>query len=55
MPDNSTDLVGFNNTQDLTLTSILLENFTMFYDWGFVNKGGFSNIPVTASGMYGGD
>jgi hypothetical protein len=55
MPNNSTDLVGFDNTQDLTLTSILLENFIMFYDWGFVNKGGFSNIPVSASGMYGGD
>lgn len=52
---NSTDLVGFDNTQDLTLSNILLENFTMMYDWGFVNKGGFSNVNIPASGLYGGN
>lgn len=55
MPNNTTDLAGFSNTQDLTLTNILLENFTMMYDWGFVNKGGFSNVAIPGSGMYGGD
>lgn len=52
---NSTNLVGFDNTQDLGLTSILLENFTMLYDWGYVNKGGFSNVTAPASGLYGGE
>lgn len=52
---DTTNLEGFQNTQDLGLTNILLENFVIRYDWGFVNKGGFYNINMPASGMYGGD
>lgn len=53
--DNTINLEGFNNTQDLGLTNILLENFVLRYDWGFINKGGYYNINTPASGMYGGD
>jgi hypothetical protein len=49
------NLEGFNNTQDLGLTNILLENFVMRYDWGFINKGGFYNIVSPATGIYGND
>ena len=50
-----TQLVGFQNSQDATLSNILLQNFISFYDWGFLDKGGFYNVRVPASGMYGGD
>ncbi len=51
----SINLAGFENTQDLTLTNILLENFILRYDWGFADKGGFYNIKIPSSGMYGGE
>lgn len=50
-----TQLQGFTNSQDATLSNILLQNFISFYDWGFIDKGGFYNTKVPASGMYGGD
>lgn len=49
-----TELKGFNNSQDVVLSNVLLENFISFYDWGFVNKGGFYNFQIPSSGMYGG-
>jgi hypothetical protein len=51
---NYTELVGIQNSQDLTISNILLENFISFYDWGFFNKGGFYNISIPTSGAYGG-
>ena len=48
-------LRGFSNSQDATLSNILLENFINFYDWGFIDKGGYYNISIPASGLYGGD
>lgn len=47
-------LVSINNTQDSNLSNILLDNFIAFYDWGFVDKGGFNNVSIPSSGMYGG-
>lgn len=47
-------LVSINNTQDSNLSNILLDNFIAFYDWGFIDKGGFNNISIPSSGMYGG-
>lgn len=49
-----TKLNGFSNSQDVTVSNILLENFISFYDWGFLDKGGFYNYQIPASGMYGG-
>jgi hypothetical protein len=48
-------LVGVNNTQDATLSTIILDNFVSFYDWGFLDKGGFNTATIPSSGMYGGD
>ena len=47
-------LVSVNNTQDSNLSNILLDNFVAFYDWGFIDKGGFNSISIPTSGMYGG-
>lgn len=49
-----TKLAGITNSQDVTLSNILLENFVSFYDWGFLDKGGFYNFQIPSSGMYGG-
>ena len=48
-------LVGIRNTQDSMLSTLLLDNFITFYDWGFLDKGGFNNVSIPTSGMYGGD
>lgn len=50
-----TELRGIVNTQDPAITNLLLENFLSFYDWGFLNKGGYYNYTIPASGgAYGG-
>jgi hypothetical protein len=50
-----TQLKGFQNSQDATLSNILLRNLISFYDWGFLDKGGFVNVKIPSSGMYSGD
>jgi hypothetical protein len=47
-------LVGITNTQDTALSNILLDNFVTMFDWGLMEKGGFNNIQIPESGMYGG-
>jgi len=54
MSNYVTSLVGIDNTQDATLSTILLDNFVTFYDWGFLDKGGFNSVTIPNSGMYGG-
>ena len=49
------DLMGFDNIQERRLSNILLDNFISFYDWGFLNKGGFVNVNRPTSGLYGGN
>jgi len=46
-----TQLKGFQNSQDATLSNILLRNLISFYDWGFLDKGGFVNVKIPSSGM----
>jgi hypothetical protein len=48
-------LVGIRSTQEFALRNVLLDNMISFYDWGFLDKGGFNNISIPSSGMYGGD
>ena len=55
MPDDYKSLKGVLNTQDVSFSNNLLENFIVFYDWGFTNAGGFYNIDIPESGLYGGD
>ena len=47
--------VGVSNVQDSTLSNVLLDNFIKFYDWGFLDNGGYINVQAPASGMYGGN
>lgn len=48
-------LVGIDNVQDLTLSNTILDNMIKFFDYGFTDKGGFINVAIPSSGMYGGD
>lgn len=48
-------LIGVNNIQDSTLSNVLTDNLIKFYDWGFLDKGGYVNIQSPSSGMYGGN
>ena len=54
MPDY-TELKGFTQIGDSTLTSIIQDNIIEFYDWGLLNKGNYFNITIPTSGQYGGD
>tara|TARA_R110002167_G_scaffold72360_1_gene203579 strand:+ start:2646 stop:3632 length:987 start_codon:yes stop_codon:yes gene_type:complete len=59
-------MVGGSNTKlntyypnfkvtDATVSEMLLDNFVNFYDWGLLDAGGFYNIDIPQSGIYGGD
>lgn len=48
-------LVGIDNIQDLSLSTIITDNLIKFFDYGFVEKGGFVNVDIPSSGMYGGE
>ena len=54
MPDY-TELNGFYQIGDNTLTSMLQDNIIEFFDWGLLNKGSYFNINIPTSGQYGGD
>ena len=51
----SDQLKGFDNLGKYSYTEILEHNLIAFFDWGFINKGGFTNINIPTSGSYGGD
>jgi len=54
MPDY-TELKGFTQIGDNTLTSTIQDNVIEFFDWGLLNKGNYFNITIPTSGQYGGD
>ena len=44
-----------DNMGDSTLTPMISDNIIEFFDWAFLDKGGFFNISIPSSGHYGGD
>jgi hypothetical protein len=48
-------LKGFDSLAKYAYTEILEQNLIAFFDWGLINKGGFTNINISTSGTYGGD
>jgi len=50
----STELKGFASIGDDTYSDILRANIVSFIDWGLINKGGFFNVTIPSSGIYGG-
>jgi len=52
------DYTKFNNVESIgqnSLVTTLEENIKSFLDWGFLNIGGFINVNIPTSGLYGGN
>mgnify|MGYP001387579253 CR=1 FL=1 len=54
MPDY-TQLKGFDNLGDTTLSAKVQLNLIAFFDWGIMDKGGYLNVDIPSTGVYGGD
>jgi hypothetical protein len=52
---SATSLKGIDNLGQYTYDEILRQNLIAFFDWGFINKAGFSNVAISASGAYDND
>ena len=54
MPDY-TNFKGVSSIGQDSYGDVLRANIISFIEWGFLNKGGFVNVKIPASGLYGGD
>ena len=52
---SATELKGFDNFNKYSYLENLEKNLIMFFDWGFINKGGFQTFNIPTSGAYGGE
>lgn len=50
----NTNLKGFDNVGDSTITTVIQDNLVEFFDWGLLEKGNFFNISIPTTGQYGG-
>ena len=55
MANEHLKLNKIDNMGDSTLTPLLGDNIIEFFDWAFLDRGGFFNIKIPTSGHYGGD
>ena len=44
-----------NNYGDSTVSSIIQDNLIEFFDWAIMDIGGFTNISIPQTDVYGGD
>ena len=44
-----------SNIGDSTISSLISDNLIEFFDWGLLDAGGFFNVSIPTSGLYGGD
>ena len=51
----ATDLKGVTAFGESTITNDIRENVVAFFEWGILNKGGFVNVELSDSGVYGGN
>lgn len=49
-----TTLKGFDNIGEKSSSEIISDNLISFFDWGFIDKGGYFNVEIPTSGAYGG-
>lgn len=54
MPDH-TNLKGFDDVGEILFSNQLETNLISFFQWALLGKGGFYNITIPTSGVYGGD
>lgn len=55
MSDSFTSLKGFNRISDVDIQSTVQQNVIGFFDWGFLTKGGFTNVKLGVQDINGGD
>ena len=51
---NNTTMKGINHVGKLGPTEIVRDNLIDFFDWGLIDNGGYFNINIPKSGVYGG-
>jgi hypothetical protein len=49
MAESYTTLKGFNSISDTDIQSAVLQNVLSFFDWGFIDKGAFSNVRLNTA------
>jgi len=49
MSESYTTLKGFNSISDTDVQSAILQNVISFFDWGFIDKGAFSNVRLNTA------
>ncbi len=49
MSESYTTLKGFNSISDTDVQSAILQNIVSFFDWGFIDKGAFSNVRLNTA------
>lgn len=47
-------LKGVNNIGDPTISEVIRDNIITFLDYGFTSHGGYTNVNIPQSGLYGG-
>lgn len=52
---NTTTMKGIGHVGNLGSTEIVRDNLIDFFDWGLIDNGGYSNINIPKSGVYGGN
>lgn len=52
---NNTTMKGIGDVGNLGPSEIVRDNLIDFFDWGFIDNGGYFNINIPKSGVYGGN
>lgn len=50
---NFDTLKGLNNFSDMDLNELLSFSYNMYLDWGFLDKGAFTNVKLNDNNIYG--
>lgn len=53
MPNTFT-LKGISDVHEMGPSEVIRDNLIGFFDWGFIDNGGFMNVQIPTSGSYGG-
>jgi hypothetical protein len=54
MPEPFTTFKGLNNIGNPTISESIKVNLLTYMDWSFLTKGGYDNVDIPVTGVYGG-
>ena len=55
MANSYTTLKGFSSMADVDYQNIIQQNLINFFDWGFLDKGAFTNVRLSVADIRGSD